>query len=70
MSMDLLPCPFCGGQAYYRTPVRKGPEDIMIVECKRCGAAPYAVFVSEVLDESAKRAAIAEFWNRRTREET
>ena len=43
----LKPCPFCGGKAYYRTPTHlKGTAfDVMTVECKQCGASPYAVEV-------------------------
>lgn len=62
---SLKPCAFCGGEGYYRAPQRKGCEDIMIIECKQCGASPYAVFVSCVLDDDEKKAAIAEKWNRR-----
>lgn len=69
-NIHLKPCPFCGGQAYFRTPIRKGPEDVMVVECRQCGAAPYAVFVSIVWDDSTKKAAIAEKWNRRYRPES
>ena len=45
----LKPCPFCGGEAYYRTPTHlKGTAfDVMMVECKQCGASPYAVEVYE-----------------------
>lgn len=45
----LKPCPFCGGKAYYRTPTHlKGTAfDVMTVECKQCGASPYAVEVYE-----------------------
>ena len=66
MNLKLKPCPFCGGEAYYRVPIVKGCENIMMVECRQCGASPYAVFVSEVLDKDDKKAAIAEKWNRRT----
>lgn len=45
--IKLKPCPFCGGEAYYRTPTHlKGTAfDVMTVECKQCGASPYAVEV-------------------------
>jgi restriction alleviation protein, lar family len=63
----LKPCPFCGGKAYYRTPTHlKGTAfDVMTVECKQCGASPYAVEVYENDTEENKRKTIAEFWNRR-----
>lgn len=67
MNIPLASCPFCGGQPYIRAPIHKGCEDIMIIECKQCGASPYSVYVSEVLDEADKRNAIAEKWNRRTK---
>ena len=65
--IKLKPCPFCGGKAYYRTPTHlKGTAfDVMTVECKQCGASPYAVEVYEYDTEENKRKAIAEFWNRR-----
>ena len=45
----LKPCPFCGGEAYYRTPthLKRTAFDVMMVECKQCGASPYAVEVYE-----------------------
>lgn len=63
----LLPCPFCGGEAYYRTPqhVANTAFDRMMVECKRCGASPYSVEVYEGDTVENKREAIARFWNRR-----
>lgn len=65
--VKLKSCPFCGGEAYYRTPTHlKGTAfDVMMVECKQCGASPYAVEVYENDTEENKRKAIAEFWNRR-----
>lgn len=67
MSIDLVPCPFCGGQPYYRKPAHiKGTAfDIMRIECKRCGASPYAVEVYENNTLESKQMAIAEMWNRR-----
>lgn len=57
---DLLPCPFCGGEPYFRKPFHeKGTAfDVMIVECMECGAEPYAVSVYE--NDTEQR-----FWNRR-----
>ena len=65
--VKLKSCPFCGGEAYYRTPTHlKGTAfDVMMVECKQCGASPYAVEVYEYNTEENKRKAIAEVWNRR-----
>lgn len=65
--IGLKPCPFCGGEAYYRTPTHlKGTAfDVMMVECKQCGASPYAVEVYENDTEENKRKTISEFWNRR-----
>ncbi len=37
----------------------------MMVECKQCGASPYAVEVYENDTEENKRKTISEFWNRR-----
>ena len=65
---ELKPCPFCGGEAYFRTPQhdRGSAFEIMMVECKRCGASPYAIQVYACENEENKRAAIARLWNRRT----
>lgn len=65
--IELLPCPFCGGEPYFRKPIHEKNTafDTMIVECMECGAAPYAVSVYESDTEQAKREAIARFWNRR-----
>lgn len=66
--MDKLkPCPFCGGEAYYRKPEHlKGTAfDIMRIECRKCGATPYAVETYEFDTEADKKEAIARFWNRR-----
>lgn len=64
--VKLKSCPFCGGEAYYRTPTHlKGTAfDVMMVECKQCGASPYAVEVYENDTEENKRKTISEFWNR------
>lgn len=68
-NIELKPCPFCGGEAYYRTPTHlKGTAfDVVAVECKQCGASPYAVEVYEFDTAENKRKAIADFWNRRVR---
>ena len=65
--IELLPCPFCGGEAYYRKPIpeKRGCFETMVVECKHCGASPFGVSVydGETLDH--KRGTIAKFWNMR-----
>lgn len=62
-NIELKPCPFCGGEAYYRTPTHlKGTAfDVVAVECKQCGASPYAVEVYEFDTAENKRKAIAGF---------
>lgn len=67
MKTNLIPARSAGGEAYYRTPTHlKGTAfDVMMVECKQCGASPYAVEVYEYDTEENKRKTIAEFWNRR-----
>lgn len=62
---DLKACPFCGGKAYFRNPVPDGAFDTMIIECKSCGASPYAINVYNGESTDKKRNAIARFWNRR-----
>lgn len=64
--VDLKPCPFCGGTAYFRNPIPNGTFSTMIVECKRCGASPYAMDVYKGNSIEDKRKAIAAVWNRRT----
>lgn len=63
----LKPCPFCGGEAYYRTPEHQSGTafDVMRVECKSCGASPYSVETYMYNDVEDKCAKIAEIWNRR-----
>ncbi len=63
--VPLKPCPFCGGEAYFRTPVREGAFDIMIVECIKCGASPYGINVYFGESDAKKQEAIAKEWNRR-----
>ena len=67
----LLPCPFCGGEAYY-TGINSRPEGafrIVGAECRRCGAHPYAVTLSISLSEDEQREAAAGHWNRRAKTE-
>lgn len=61
----LKPCPFCGGEASYKTPMRILTEGIMVIECNDCGACPYVVAVNEGDDETDKKNALTEKWNRR-----
>ena len=58
-------CPFCGGEAYNRMPEKSGTSVVMAIECKKCGASPYAVIVPECWDDVDKKKAIAKHWNRR-----
>lgn len=69
---ELKPCPFCGGEAYYRKPqhIKGTAFDVMQIECKKCGAAPYAVNAYEHDTEKNKKANIARFWNRREENES
>ena len=64
---EIKPCPFCGGEAYYRTPQHeKGTAfDVCMIECKQCGATPYGISVYENETDENKKASIARFWNRR-----
>lgn len=68
---QLKSCPFCGGEPYYRKPehLSKTAFDVMRIECKKCGATPYAVEVYEGKTETEKRETIARFWNRRADDE-
>lgn len=65
--IELKPCPFCGGEAYFRTPyhVKGTAFDAVSVECRKCGASPYTLQVYEGESDEQKRNAIARFWNRR-----
>lgn len=64
----LKPCPFCGGEPYFLTPkhVKGTAFDRVGVECKNCGANPYAIEVYEGSSEEDKKATAARFWNRRS----
>lgn len=67
MEIELKPCPFCGGEAYFRTPQKeKGSAMCSVsVECKSCGAMPYAILVYEFLSDTEKKETAAKAWNRR-----
>ena len=67
MSEKLLPCPFCGGEAYYRTPHKaKGTAFVVVgVECRKCGAAPFATMTYEGNSREEMNAVAAKHWNRR-----
>ncbi len=64
---ELKPCPFCGGEAYFRNPQKEkgGAMCSVSVECKECGAMPYAILVYEFLSDTEKKEAAAKAWNRR-----
>jgi Lar family restriction alleviation protein len=64
---ELKPCPFCGGEAYYRKPIdEKGTAMVRVgVECKKCGAYPFSTMIYEGESEQRKKAVAAKFWNRR-----
>ena len=66
--VPLEPCPFCGGEPYFRTPIHnKGTAfDMMIIECIKCGAQPYAVNVYQFETDEEKQKAVAKQWNRRS----
>lgn len=66
--IELKECPFCGGEAYFRTPeklMHSISSVVVGVECTKCGAAPYAVIVPECWDDIDKKKAVAKRWNRR-----
>lgn len=67
MEIELKPCPFCGGEAYFRTPQKEKGNAMcgVSVECKKCGAMPYVIFVYEFLSDTEKKEAAAKAWNRR-----
>lgn len=64
---ELLPCPFYGGEAYYRNPIpeKSSAFETMIVECRHCGAAPFACSVYSGDTKENKQLKIAELWNTR-----
>lgn len=67
--MEILkPCPFCGGEAYFRIPekVRGTAFCTVGVECIECGASPFETMVYEGADDADKKRAAAKQWNRRT----
>lgn len=66
-NIKLKPCPFCGGEAYYRKPVDiEGSAFVGVgVECKQCGAYPFSTMIYEGESEQRKKAVAAKFWNRR-----
>jgi Lar family restriction alleviation protein len=71
LSVKLKPCPFCGGEAMFLTPVREPRTafDRISVECKHCGAHPYTLLVYSFESIEEKQASIAEEWNRRANDE-
>lgn len=71
MAIKLKPCPFCGGEGYFRTPVKERGSafEAMFIECKKCGASPYGISVYCLDDWEKKYYAIAKYWNRRANEQ-
>lgn len=67
MADELKPCPFCGGEAYYRKPIdMEGTAFVAVgVECKKCGAYPFSTMVYEGESDEKKKAVAAKHWNRR-----
>lgn len=65
--VELKPYPFCGGEPYFRHPVKERGTafETMFVECKKCGASPYGISVYCNDDTENKYKAIAKLWNRR-----
>lgn len=66
MSIELKPCPFCGGKAVYR---KKSGDygytpDIHLVECTRCDAEIRATS----LDYKDLKDVVVDKWNRRVTE--
>ena len=64
---ELKLCPFCGGEAYLRAPEKiTGTAFCSVsVECKRCGASPFATMVYAFADDTDKKRAAVKAWNRR-----
>lgn len=64
---ELKPCPFCGGEAYFRTPMKIKETAFCSVsaECKRCGASPFATMVYESESDEYKKSVAIKHWNRR-----
>jgi len=74
---ELLPCPFCGGAAYYLSPTMTGHVPKMDckpqtseyptyqVECQRCGAHSVPRIMHLACTEAEGKQAAADAWNRR-----
>lgn len=72
INRQLLPCPFCGGEAYtYKRGSRFGP--ICFVKCSVCEAQTKAKSCDEPVDSEEwgdpALGAVAMLWNLRTRKE-
>jgi Lar family restriction alleviation protein len=63
--MKLLPCPFCGGEAYSRFVQSKSAFGYASIECRKCGAVPYVHQVYNGLDNEDAVKGVSEAWNRR-----
>ena len=70
MNEELKPCPFCGGEAYCRTPYKANGTAFVVVgvECRKCGAAPFATMTYEGISREEMNAAAAKCWNRRAKD--
>jgi Lar family restriction alleviation protein len=64
--VQLLPCPFCGGDAKYEAEGEWQYYDVWSVECRECGASLSGNADMRVSGASAKAEAIAA-WNTRHR---
>lgn len=57
---DLLPCPFCGGDAQYGEAIEAG-DSAYVVSCTSCQASSMVAFASK----DDPRRVLADAWNRR-----
>ena len=60
---ELKPCPFCGGEADYRT---ENFERTVWVKCTVCGIATGRYETDEIVDGMNGKAWVTKTWNRRT----
>jgi Lar family restriction alleviation protein len=58
LTIELLPCPFCGGAAQKKGFIM-GPFDCMEIRCSVCGASPYSNSSYHSADDAALK------WNKR-----
>lgn len=73
LNSGLLPCPFCGGKAEIRNEtVRDTPSDcyeVVFVTCLGCGASTERKISNGYYEMYCSDEEIAEFWNRRVKED-